>query len=317
LPHFNLTFISAPVKITTPPTDEELGMKLGKLAVWSSTDTFTASAAAEFAHKVESWGYSALWLPEAVGRNVLVHASWLLAKTSRLIVATGIANIYARDAMAMASARIALNEQSGGRFLLGAGVSHSYFVEGMRGHEYGKPVATMRAYLEAMNSAYCIAPKPAEPPRTVIAALGPRMLELAASHADGAHPYNVTPEHTAQARAILGPDKWLCPDQKVLLESNPGKARAAARKTLGIYLTLPNYRNNWLRQGFTEEDLAGEGSDRFIDAMVAWGDEHAIRERLQQHLDAGADQVCINSLRPDGVMAPDERVLEMLAPGRM
>ncbi len=288
-------------------------MQLGKFAVWASTDGMTAKAAAAFAQKVETWGYSALWVPEAVGRDVLTHSAWLLANTQNLIVATGIANIYARDPMSMAAARTTLNEQSDGRFLLGLGVSHATLVEGVRGHSYGTPLTTMRNYLAAMDKAFCMAPKPAQPPRTVLAALGPKMLELAGSAADGAHPYNVTPEHTAKARAILGPNKFLCPDQKVLLETDPVKARAAARKMLAVYLTLPNYCNNWLRLGFSAEDLVGEGSDRLIDSMVAWGDIDTIRGRLQQHLDAGADQVCINSVHPQGLNGPDERVLELLA----
>jgi probable F420-dependent oxidoreductase len=290
-------------------------MKLNKLAVWANMDSQPAAAAAALAQRVEGWGYSALWLPEAVGRNGLVHAAWLLANTERLIVATGIVNIYARDPVAMNAAQHTLNEQSGGRFLLGMGVSHIPLVEDLRGHQYGKPVATMRAYLQAMKASRYLAPPPPEPPVTVIAALGPNMLALAAAEADGAHPYNVTPEHTAEARAILGAGKWLCPEQKVLLETDPAKARAAGRKALSVYMALPNYRNNWLRLGFSEDDLAGQGSDRFIDAMVAWGDETAIRRRIQQHWDAGADQVCINPLRVDGSFAPDETVIELLAPG--
>ena len=290
-------------------------MKLNRLGVWTNLDTLPAAQSAALAQRVERWGYSALWLPEAVGRNGLVHAGWLLANTQKLIIATGIVNIYARDAVAMNAAHHTLNELSGGRFLLGMGVSHMPLVE-FRGHEYsGKPVATMRTYLQAMKSSRYLAPPPPEPPVTVIAALGPQMLALAAAEADGAHPYNITPEHTAQARAILGPGKLLGPEQKVLLETDPTKARAAARKALSVYMALPNYRNNWLRLGFSEDDLAGAGSDRFIDAMVAWGDETAIRRRIQQHWDAGADQVAINPLRVDGEFAPDEKVLELLAPG--
>jgi len=274
----------------------------------------TAAAAAAFAQRAERWGYSALWIPEAIGRDPLVHAAWLLANTKRLILATGIANIYARDATAMAAGQITLAEQSGGRFLLGLGVSHAPMVEG-RGHHYGKPVASMRAYLQAMKEAPSIAPKPAERPLTVLAALGPKMLQLAGSDADGAHPYNVTPEHTAQARAILGPGKLLCPDQKVLLETDAARARATGRQILSVYLKLPNYCRNLLRQGFTDADVAGQGSDGLIDAIVAWGDEDAIRARLQQHLDAGADQVCINSIAHDKGFQPDEKILELLAPG--
>jgi len=291
-------------------------MQLGKLAVWNFTDNMTAPEAAAFAQRLEAWGYAALWIPEAVTRNALVHAAWLLANTKTLIVATGIANIYARDAMAMNSANITLNEQSGGRFLLGIGVSHAPLVAGVRGHQYGKPIATMREYLTSMQSAICGAPPPPERPQTVLAALGPQMLALARDMADGAHPYNVTPEHTAQARAILGPGKWLCPEQKVLLESDPAKARAVARAQLEVYLGLENYRNSWLRQGFSADDLSGGGSDRFIDAMVAWGDEAAIRRRIQQHWDAGADQVCIKALNPLGGEAPDEKLLALLAPAK-
>jgi probable F420-dependent oxidoreductase len=290
-------------------------MKLGKLGVWTAFDGVSASAALDFARRIERWGYPALWMPEALGRNVLVHAAFLLSGTSRLIVASGIANIYARDPMAMAGAQRGLNEQSDGRFLLGVGVSHRPLVGAMRGHEYGPAVATMRTYLDAMRTAPYQAPLPAEPPRTVVAALGPRMLALSAELADGAHPYNVAPEHTQKAREIVGPAKLVCPEQMVLLETDPSRARRTARETLAPYLQFENYVNNWRRSGFTDADLAGGGSDRFVDAMVAWGDETAIRARIQQHWDAGADHVCIQSLRPEGVrQARDERIFELLAP---
>jgi probable F420-dependent oxidoreductase len=289
-------------------------MKLTPWAVWAGTDSMTAGAAAEFAQRVEHWGYSTLWIPEGYGRNSLVHASWLLANTDRLVVATGIANIYARDPMAMAAAQITLGEQSGGRFLLGIGVSHAVIVETTRGHRYGKPMETMRSYLQGMKSATYMAPVPTERSVTVLAALGPKMLALAAAQSDGAHPYNVTPEHTAEARAILGPGKLLCPEQKVLLETDPATARRVIRQFLTSYLSLSNYCSNFLRMGFTNDDLAGGGSDRLVDALVAWGDEDIIRARLQQHLDAGADQVCINSIHPERRFEPDERVLKLFAP---
>ncbi len=291
-------------------------MRLGRLGVWSAMDTMSAADGAAFAQRVEAWGYSALWLPESRGRNVLVHSSWLLANTKSLIVAPGIANIYARDPMAMKNGQRALAEQSGGRFLLGIGVSHRPSVEGLRGHTYGRPVATMRAYLEGMAAAPYAAPEPAEPPPTILAALGPRMLALSAELADGAHPYNVTPEHTAEARRILGPGKLLCPEVWVLLETDPAKARAAARQALAPYLRLDNYANNWRRLGFGDADLAGNGSDRLVDATVAWGNESRIRAAIQAHWDAGADHVCIQTIRPDGSRLPDERLLAMLAPGR-
>ena len=292
-------------------------MELGSLGVWVGMDGMSAAAAAAFAKRVEDRGYGALWVPEGRGRNALALSSWLLCHTSRLIVATGIANIYARDPMAMAAGQRTLAEQSGGRFLLGVGVSHRPTVEGVRGHTYEKPVATMRAYLKAMRESPYGAPQPAEQPLTIVAALGPRMMALSGELADGAHPYNTTPEHTAQARTILGPGKLLCPEVWVLLETDRARARSAARRTLSRYLQLENYVNGWHRQGFSAADLAGGGSDRFLDAMVAWGDEDAIRARVKQHWDAGADHVCIQPIgQPDTQDPIGERVLDLLAPAR-
>jgi probable F420-dependent oxidoreductase len=291
-------------------------MEIGRLGVWTWLEALPPTEAADFARRLEGWGYSALWLPEAVGAHPFALHGWLAAQTSRLILATGIANIYARDAMTSRAARDTLGALSGGRFLLGLGVSHAPMVSGLRGHEYGRPVSTMRAYLEAMEKAVYQGPAPDEPAPVVIAALRPRMLELAAESTRGAHPYNVTPEHTARAREILGGDAWLCPEQKVLLETDPAAARAAARAALAIYLTLPNYRNSWKWQGFEDADFADGGSDRFVDAMVAWGDEQAIAARVKAHHDAGADHVCIQPLRADGAGGPDLRILEALAPGR-
>ena len=289
-------------------------MKLGKLGAWAGLDTMTAPQAAAFAKRVESWGYDALWLPEGMGRNALIISGWVLANTTRLHVATGIANIYARDPMAMVSAQMALAEQSNNRFLLGMGVSHVPLVEGVRGHSYRSPVATMRDYLLTMSKAAYMAPPPSQIPLKVIAALGPKMLELAAELADGAHPYNVTPEHTAKARQSLGKGKLLLVEQKIILETDASKARAAARKNLEVYLPLTNYQNNWRRMGFDEKDWSGNGSDRLMDAMFAWGDETAIRKRLQEHWDAGADQVCIQATNADGSPLPDEKALKLLAP---
>jgi probable F420-dependent oxidoreductase len=291
-------------------------MRLGRLGVWASLDGMTAAEAAAFAQRIEARGYGALWLPESRGRNVLVVASWLLASTKKLTLATGIANIYARDAQATAAGQLALAEQSGGRFLLGLGVSHVPLVEGLRGHRYGKPVATMRGYLDAMRRASYVAPPPVETPRTVIAALGPKMLELARNATDGAHPYLVSPAHTKEARRILGPGKLLCPEQTVLLETDPSKARRIARAWLGRYLELVNYRNNLLRLGFAESELASGGSDRLVDTVIAWGDLATIRRRVQEHWDAGADHVCIQALNPNEATpaVPDERLLGALAP---
>jgi probable F420-dependent oxidoreductase len=290
-------------------------MQLGKLGVWASLDGMTAADALAFAQRLERRGFQTLWTPESRGRNVLVNAAWLLAGTSTLIVATGIANIYARDAVATANAQRGLNEQSANRFLLGLGVSHRPLVSDLRGHAYGRPVPSMRSYLQAMRSAPYNAPPPSEPPKTVLAALGPKMLALAAEMSDGAHPYCVTPEHTVQARQILGAGKLLCPELMVLLQTDPAEARAAARAALAPYIQLENYANNWRRLGFTQEDLAGGGSNRLVDANVAWGDEAAIRARIKLFWDAGADHVCIQSIHPSGSRTIlDERIFDLLAP---
>jgi probable F420-dependent oxidoreductase len=291
-------------------------MELGNLGVWVAMDRMTAAAGAGFAKRVEAWGYGALWIPESRGRNALVHSAWLLANTQKLIVATGIANIYARDPMAMANGQRALAEQSDGRFLLGVGVSHRPMVEGLRHHTYGRPVATMRAYLEAMREAPYQAPSPPETSPTVVAALGPRMMALSRELADGAHPYNTIPSHTAQARNILGAGKILAPEVWVLLETDPATARRAARAALAHYLQLENYVNAWRQQGFSDDDMAGGGSDRFLDAVVAWGDETAIRGRIEEHRQAGADHVCIQPISVEGGREVDGQVLELLAPSR-
>lgn len=290
-------------------------MNLGKLGVWASLDAFSANDAAAFARRLEARGFQTLWMPESRGRNVLVAAGWILANTTRLNIATGIANIYARDAFSANAALQGLNEQSNGRFMLGLGVSHKPMVSGMRGHDYGKPVPTMRAYLKAMKEAAYAGPPPKEQPKTVIAALGPLMLKLAAEMADGAHPYCVTPEHTAEARKILGPKKILAPEQMVMLETDPVRARAGARVALAQYIAMENYCANWRRLGFNQSDFADGGSDRLIDANIAWGDEAAIRQRIQAHWDAGADHVCIQSIHPSGERTQlDERIFDVLAP---
>jgi len=289
-------------------------MALKKLGVWEAVDRRPAVDAAAFARRVEGWGYGALWIPEAMGREVFSASAWLLANTRELVVASGIANIYARDPVSAAAAQQGLNEQSGGRFLLGLGVSHIPMVQGVRGHEYGKPVASMRAYLQAMGKAPYQSVMPAEKPRTVLAALGPKMLELSAQLADGAHPYNVTPEHTREARAILGAGKLLCVEQAAILETDAARARATARRFLSIYFGLPNYVNNWKRMGFSDEDVAAGGSDRLIDSLIAWGDEKAIRARIDEHWQAGANHVCVQALGEQG--ESDERLLGLLAPGK-
>jgi len=290
-------------------------MEIGRLGVWCWLDAYSAGEAAEIAQRVEALGYSALWLPEAVGRDPFALISFLAPRTSRLIFATGIANLYARDPMTMNTLRKTVGELTGGRFVLGIGVSHGHLVAGIRGHEYSsKPVATMSAYLDRMAKGLYMAPAAAEEPPIVLAALRPRMLALSRDKARGAHPYFVPPEHTARAREILGRGPWLCPEQMVLLDTDAANARAVARATMKIYAGLPNYRNNLKWLGYTDADFENGCSDRLVDAIVAWGDEKALRARIQAHLDAGADHVCIQPLRPDGKPGIDLRALERLSP---
>jgi probable F420-dependent oxidoreductase len=298
------------------PDSSLLNSPTGRLGVWTWVDGLPAPQAAAFAQDVERWGYSALWLPEAIGRDPFVTIAHLAAHTERLAFATGIANLYARDAMTMNALARTTGELTGGRFVLGIGVSHAHLVTSVRGHEYGKPVTTMRAYLDAMQKSLYRAVQAPEPVPIVLAALRPRMLALAAERAQGAHPYFVPPEHTARAREILGPDKILAPEQKVLLCTDPAKARAVARANMKIYAGLPNYQNNLKWLGYTDADFAGDCSDRLVDAIVAWGDEDAIRRRIQEHFDAGASHVCIQPVHPEGQPVPHREVLELLAPAR-
>ncbi len=289
-------------------------MNLSKLGVWYFLDGMPASQAAEAAQRIESLGYSALWIPEVVGRHPFVHASWLLANTKNLVIATGIANIYHREPGVTVQAQKTLAEQSGNRFLLGLGVSHKPVVEGLRKLEYGKPVTTMKKYLENMAIAPYVAVPPTEAPKTVIAALGPRMLELARDKCQGAHPYFTSPAHTKMASQILGPDAMLCVEQKVVLETDANVARTAARTNAQTYMALPNYRNNWLRMGLNESDIDNGGSDKFIDTTFAWGSVEKIRERIAEHFEAGASHVCIQPVKPVGATGElDWNALEKLA----
>ncbi len=290
-------------------------MQLGRLGVWYFTEAMSAQDAATATKRIEELGYAALWIPETVGRDPFSHAAWLLANTTRLVLATGIANIYNREPGVTLQAQMTLAEQSGDRFLLGLGVSHRPLVEGVRGLTYGKPVATMRTYLEQMAASRYVGPHPDTAPRIVLAALGPHMLALARNASDGAHPYFSSPAHTRMARDILGPDKWLCVEQKVVMTPDADTARKVARTVAKTYQALPNYRNNWLRMGLTEQDITDEGSDAFIDATFAWGDASAVRDRIAEHFDAGASHVCIQPVRPDGTIGtPDWKALEALAP---
>jgi probable F420-dependent oxidoreductase len=281
---------------------------LGRLGVWYPIDRLDGVGLRHLLSKVEELGFSTFWYPEALGYESFSIASFMLANTSRLIIGSSIANIYARDPF---TARRGLRTLSGlydDRFVLGLGVSHAPMVQ-RRGHVYDKPVPTMRHYLE---SVYEDPSNGADWP-LMIAALGPLMLKLAAERTAGALPYNVTPDHTREARAALGPDKLLAVEQKVCLETDPAIARGHARQELHRYMAMTNYRNNWLRIGFTEADLAEGGSDRFIDAMVLWGDAETIARGLRAHFDAGANHVCIQPVHTEGDVEARDRTLAALA----
>jgi probable F420-dependent oxidoreductase len=280
-------------------------IQLGPIGIWTRQfDDQPATKAQEAASELEELGYGAIWFGEAAGREALTNAGLLLAGTTRIVIATGIANIYARDPVAVAAGQKTLAEAYPDRFVLGLGVSHIPLVEQLRHHRYEKPVSTMRAYLDAMDQAPYQAVPPSSKPIRVLAALGPKMLQLAAERADGAHPYNVNPEHTAQARGILGHDRYLCPEQAVVLETDSRKAREIGRSFLAFYLGLPNYTNNFLRLGFGESDFKNGGSDRLVDAIIAWGDVIAVRNRIRAHQSAGADHVCIQVLTADPQVLP-------------
>jgi probable F420-dependent oxidoreductase len=277
-------------------------MELGRVGIWTYHLNYQpTSKVREVAAELEELGYGALWIGEALHREPLTAAAVLLSATKRMVIATGIANIWARDPVTMTAAQLTLAEAYPKRFLLGLGVSHARLVEGLRGHRYERPFTAMRSYLDGMDKAAEAygAVKPGERPVRVLAALGPKMLSLAGERADGAHPYLVTPEHTAKARAQLGPDPWLLPEQAVVLETDPDQARAIARWHLSRYLDLPNYTNNFRRLGFNDDDLAGRGSDRLVDAVVAWGDVDAIKRRVTEHQEAGADHVALQVFDAD------------------
>jgi probable F420-dependent oxidoreductase len=283
--------------------------QLGRLGVWYPIDRLDGAGIRRLLGMVEDLGYSTFWYPEALGYESLSIASFMLANTKRLIIGSSIANIYARDPFTARRGLCTLSSLYDDRFILGLGVSHAPMVEKLRGHVYDKPVPTMRRYLDGL---YEDPSNAAEWP-LMIAALGPLMLKLAAERTAGALPYNVTPEHTRKARATLGPDKLLAVEQKVCLETDPVAARAHARRELHRYMAMTNYRNNWLRIGFTEADLADGGSDRFIDAMVLWGDAATIARGLTAHLQAGANHVCIQPVHAEGDSEARDRTLAALA----
>ncbi|WP_217999299.1 TIGR03620 family F420-dependent LLM class oxidoreductase [Nocardiopsis trehalosi] len=276
----------------------ELKRRIGGAGVWlgGTLVAATADQARTAAKEIEDLGYGALWfggdLPGA--KEALAQAAVLLSATERITVATGIASIWSRDAAAASSGANVLAEAWSGRFLLGLGVSHAPAVQA-RGQDYRKPLSAMRAYLDGMDAMPYYGPLPAPAPR-VLAALRPRMLELARDRSAGAHPYFTPPEHTAQARKALGDAPLLAPEQTVVLDTDPARARATGRAFARTYLGLPNYTNNLRELGWTDADFADGGSDALIDAIVPWGDVDTVAARIRAHHAAGADHVCVQPL---------------------
>jgi probable F420-dependent oxidoreductase len=288
-------------------------MKFGRLGVFVTTEAATAASLAELAAQVEGLGYSTLWYPEALSFESFSLAGYLLGHSSRLVVGSGIANIYARDPAAAAMGHNTLNELYGGRFVLGLGVSHVPLVSGLRGHEYARPLAAMRAYLDGMDAFWAAMGSTPASKQLVLAALGPKMSELAAQRTLGAFPYNITPQQATLSRPIMGPEAALICEQKVCLTTDAVMARKVARAALKVYLGLPNYTQNWFRLGFSPDDLLHGGSDRLMDAMVFWGDAETLKHKLRAYFQQGANQVVIQALRTDGQPGPDWTALQALA----
>jgi probable F420-dependent oxidoreductase len=289
-------------------------MDVGAVGLWTfQLDLQPAAAARDIAAEVEAQGWGALWVPEAVGREPLTHAGVLLGATKKLVVATGVANVWSRSATATAAAQRLLADVSKGRFLLGLGVSHQPMVEGLLGQRYERPLEKMASYLDGIDDAFTTSPPPKDDPPRVLAALGPRMLELAATRAWGAHTYFVPVDHTPVAREVMGTGPMLLVEQAVVLSTDEDEAREVARRYMQTYLALPNYTRNLLRLGFAEEDLADGGSDKLVDALVAWGDVDAVVERVKAHRDAGADHVCLQVLDADATAVPVDQWRELAA----
>ena len=285
-------------------TAREVAARVGRVGVWSADpERMTAADAGRFANEVESLGFKTLWIQESLGsKEIFAHAGILLAATKTLIVATGIANIWARDPVAMANGAKTLSEAYPDRFLLGVGVSHKPSVA-IRGGRYQKPLAHMRAYLDAMDKAPFVGPNRDDPPPPrVLAALGPQMLRLAAERSLGAHPYFVPVEHTAVARKELGREPLLAVEQAAVVGMDRENVLAAAKRHTKYYLALENYSNNLRRLGWSDADLAESGSEKLIDAIVAWGDGGAIGARVAAHHAAGADHVCLQVLGGDSLV---------------
>lgn len=281
---------------------------MGRVGVWTfALDIQPMARAQEAARELEELGYGCIWVPEAVGREPFASCALLLSATSRIGVATGIASMYARSAITMQAGWRTLSEAFGERFTLGIGASHEHMATKLHKGTYDKPYSAMVTYLDQMDKGIFAAAAPTTTPRRVLAALGPRMLALSAERGLGAHPYFVPPEHTKFARDVLGDGPLLAPEQAVLLETDPTKAREIARKFMATYIRLPNYANNLRRLGYSDDDLGDATrppSDRMVDAIVAWGTIDDAVARVKAHFDAGASHVSIQVLDADPLALP-------------
>ena len=270
-------------------------MRLSGTGVWSGQLRYgDPGLIAEAAVELDELGYRAIWIPD-VGGDVLGSIELLLRAVPRAVVATGILNIWMHDPAEVALRRASWSEAWQRRFLLGLGVSHSVLIDHENPGRYAKPYSKMVEYLDGLDAAEVPFPVDAR----VLAALRPKMLGLARDRAAGAHPYFVPPEHVARAREILGADATIAVELAVVIDSDPSTARETARRHTSTYVNLPNYTNNLRELGFGDDDFAERGSDRLVDAIVAWGDLGAIAKRVAAMRDAGADHVCIQVIRPD------------------
>ena len=261
------------------------------------------------AKNIEDAGFGSIWFPESLrvrAQEAFTLASLLLCSTEDILVATGIANIWMRDAAAAAQGHLTLSEAYPGRFILGLGVGHKDTVD-ESGHDFGSPLSVMRGYLERMDGIEYRAVMPVTRPTRVLGALNPKMLELARAKTDGAHTFLSNPQHTAMAREILGPEALLVPQQPLVAEQSARRARSMGRRYMASPLASPDYPKHLRRLGYSESDLEGGGSDRLIDACVAWGDRDALRGRIDEHLHSGADYVCVQPVFDDDrAMSPRE-----------
>jgi probable F420-dependent oxidoreductase len=281
-----------------------------RFGVWLSLEARPIREAQEIARDIEALGFGSMFIPEGAGKDSLVQSAAFLEATDRLVVGTGIANIHFRLPIPAEGGARTLAALHPGRFVLGLGVSHAPFVEENMKGSYRRPLATMRTYLERMNAVPAEVEEGARPTR-LLAALGPKMIELSGELADGAHPYKVTPEHTAATRTIVGPTKWIVTEQAVAIGGDVEDQLRRARKHVGLYAALQNYRNSWLRQGFDESDLEPEVSDRLVRALVGTGSADQAAASVTAHLDAGADHVVIQVVgeTPDSDPRPGLREL--------